>query len=288
MTPHALIRTAGPLSTIQDLGRAGHMGTGIPVSGAMDRRSHGLANRLVGNAEHRATIEVTLGGLEVEFDADVRIAVTGAEIDVFLGSRREGTNAALSVAAGTPVRLGAPRAGLRSYVAVAGGFDAPALFGSRSTDVLSGLGPEKLADGAKIALGVPDPGEAPNEWVDQAAVAPILPNIEVRILPGPRLEWFTEGALTALRSSAYTVGARSNRIGVRLEGAELERSITGELTSEGIICGAIQVPANGQPLVFMADHPTTGGYPVIAVVHPGDLHLLAQATPGSTVRFRLD
>lgn len=288
MTPHVLIRKAGPLSTVQDLGRAGHMGTGIPVSGAMDRRSHGLANRLVGNGEHRATIEATLGGLEVEFDADVRIAVTGAELDVFVGERLEGINAALTVVAGAPVRLGAPRAGLRSYLAVAGGINAPALFGSRSTDVLSGLGPDVLADDDSFPLGVQDLAEAPDAWVDQAAVAPMLPNIEVRISPGPRLDWFTPGALAALRSSAYTVGARSNRIGVRLEGADLERSVTGELTSEGIICGAIQVPASGQPLVFMADHPTTGGYPVIAVVHPDDLHLLAQATPGSTVRFRLD
>lgn len=288
MTSHALIRKAGPLSTLQDLGRAGHMGTGIPVSGAMDRRSHGLANRLVGNGEHRATIEATLGGLEVEFDEDVRVAVTGAELDVFVGERMGGINAALHVPAGTPVRLGTPRAGLRSYMAVAGGFDAPSLFGSRSTDVLSGLGPDPLADGDSIPVGVPDPAEAPTAWIDHAAVAPIAKVVEARILPGPRLDWFTDDALKLLRTSAYSVGARSNRIGVRLEGPELERSISGELTSEGIICGAIQVPASGQPLVFMADHPTTGGYPVIAVVHPDDLPLLAQAAPGTQVRFRLD
>ncbi|ANI91716.1 biotin-dependent carboxyltransferase family protein [Dietzia timorensis] len=288
MTSHALIRKAGPLSTLQDLGRAGHMGTGIPVSGAMDRRSHGLANRLVGNGEHRATIEATLGGLEVEFDEDVRLAVTGAELDVFVGERLEGINAALRVPAGTPVRLGMPRAGLRSYLAVAGGFDAPALFASRSTDVLSGLGPDPLADGTSIPVGVPDPAESPTAWIDHAAVAPIAKVVEARILPGPRLDWFTDDALKLLRTSAYSVGARSNRIGVRLEGPELERSITDELTSEGIICGAIQVPASGQPLVFMADHPTTGGYPVIAVVHPDDLPLLAQAAPGTQVRFRLD
>lgn len=288
MTSHALIRKAGPLSTLQDLGRAGHMGTGIPVSGAMDRRSHGLANRLVGNGEHRATIEATLGGLEVEFDEDVRLAVTGAELDVFVGERLEGINAALRVPAGTPVRLGMPRAGLRSYVAVAGGFDSPSLFGSRSTDVLSGLGPDPLADDTSIPVGVPDPAEAPTAWIDHAAVAPIAKVVEARILPGPRLDWFTDDALKLLRTSAYSVGARSNRIGVRLEGPELERSITEELTSEGIICGAIQVPASGQPLVFMADHPTTGGYPVIAVVHPDDLPLLAQAAPGTQVRFRLE
>lgn len=288
MTSHALIRTAGPLSTLQDLGRAGHMGTGIPVSGAMDRRSHGLANRLVGNGEHRATIEATLGGLEVEFDTDVCLAVTGAELDVFVGERLEGINAALHVPAGTPVRLGMPRAGLRSYLAVAGGFDGLALFGSRSTDVLSGLGPDPLSDGDSLPVGVPDPAEAPAEWIDHAAVAPIAQVVEARILPGPRLDWFTDDALAALRSQAYTVGARSNRIGVRLEGPELERSMAGELTSEGIICGAIQVPASGQPLVFMADHPTTGGYPVIAVVHPDDLPLLAQAAPGTQVRFRLE
>ena len=288
MTAHTLIRAAGPLSTLQDLGRAGHMGTGIPVSGAMDRRSHGLANRLVGNGEYRATIEATLGGLEVEFDEDAYIAVTGAELDVFVGTRLEGINAALHVPAGTPVRLGMPRAGLRSYLAVAGGFDAPSLFGSRSTDVLSGLGPAPLAEGDRIPVGVPDPAEATAAWVDHAAVAPIAQAVEARILPGPRLDWFTDDALTLLRTSAYFVGARSNRIGVRLDGPELERSITGELSSEGIICGAVQVPASGKPLVFMSDHPTTGGYPVIAVVHPDDLPLLAQAAPGTEVRFRLE
>lgn len=287
----ATVHRAGPLATVQDLGRPGHMGTGIPVSGAMDRRSHGLANRLVANAESRATIEATMGGLDVSFDRDVRIAVTGAELEVTVGERREGTNCVLSVPAGEHVRLGAPRVGLRSYLAVAGGFDAAPLFDSRSTDLLSGLGPEPLADGNTLPLGIPDPAEAPTDpgaWVEQAAVPPLSTSVEVRLLPGPRLDWFAPGALDVLRGSTYTVGARSNRIGVRLEGPELVRERTEELTSEGIVTGAVQVPANGQPLVFMADHPTTGGYPVIAVVHPEDLHLLAQLGPGATVRFRLD
>ncbi|WP_333619373.1 biotin-dependent carboxyltransferase family protein [Dietzia sp.] len=287
----ATIHRTGPLATVQDLGRPGHMGTGIPVSGAVDRRSHGLAQRLVGNAESRAGIEATMGGLELSFSADVTVAVTGAELEVFVGSRREATNAVLRVPAGTRVRLGAPRAGLRSYIAVAGGFEVPALFGSRSTDLLSGLGPDPLAEGDELPVGVPDTAEAPaapEARVEQAAVAPLSTSVEVRLLPGPRIDWFTRAALDTLRSESYTVGARSNRIGVRLEGAALERERSGELTSEGIVRGAVQVPAGGEPLVFMADHPTTGGYPVIAVVHPEDQHLLAQLGPGGRVRFRMD
>lgn len=276
------ILAPGPLATVQDLGRFGHAELGVGRSGAADLASHRLANRLVGNAERAATVEVTLGGLRLRSPVDLLVAVTGAPAPVFLGSVEYGGNAPLHVPAGAELLLGMPPTCLRSYVAVRGGFSCEPVLGSRSTDLLSGLGPPPLRPGDTLGVGA---DAETDPVVDVAPVAghPALPLLRIR--PGPRREWFTPEAWTTLLASAYTVSPRGNRIGVRLDGIALDRAVTQELPSEPIVSGAVQVPANGQPLVFLADHPVTGGYPVIGVVRRADLGMAAQLRPGQRVRF---
>ncbi len=183
----------------------------------------------------------------------------------------------VAVPAGAQLRIGPARYGVRGYLAVDGGIAVPPVLGSRSTDTLSGLGPAPLADGDLLPLGPPTTPST----VDFLPWSAPPSTVELRVRPGPRADWFAD----ALPGRAYTVSPVSNRIAVRLTGPPLTRIRQDELPSEGLVLGAVQVPADGQPLVFLADHPTTGGYPVIAVVHPTDLFLLAQAAPGATVRF---
>lgn len=187
------------------------------------------------------------------------------------------------------LRMGAPAGGLRVYVAVRGGIDVPAVIGSRATDTLAGLGPAALSDGDRLAVGR-DPGTAV-DWPLEVAGAPVAEKtspsgpLEIRVVLGPRADWFTPEALSSFQQQEWTVSAASDRVGARLEGQELARSIERELPSEGTVPGSIQVPASGLPVVFMRDHPVTGGYPVIACVLEADLDLMAQAAPGRTVRF---
>lgn len=272
----------GPLATVQDLGRPGYADLGVGRSGAADLTSHRLANRLVGNAEYAATVEATLGGLRLRAHVELLVAVTGAPAAVFVGSAEGGRNAPLQLPAGAELRLGAPSTGLRSYLAVRGGVAATPVLGSRSTDLLSGLGPAPLRAGDRLAVG--NDAEA-DPVVDVAPVAgfPTVPVLRIR--PGPRRDWFTNAAWERLLTAAYTVSPDSNRIGVRLTGPLLDRAVHEELAPEPIVLGAIQVPAAGQPLVFLADHPVTGGYPVIGVVHRADVAVSAQLRPGQRVRF---
>jgi biotin-dependent carboxylase-like uncharacterized protein len=172
-------------------------------------------------------------------------------------------------------------------VAVAGGITVGAVLGSRSTDTLSGLGPPPMKAGFVLPIGTPDRALVPAQPPDPAATAGTSNEITVRVRMGPRHDWFSVPARDALLGEAYVLTAKSNRVGARLSGPALTRSTPGELPSEGIVLGAVQVPADGQPLVFLADHPTTGGYPVIAVVERADLPLLAQARPGTVIRFVL-
>jgi biotin-dependent carboxylase-like uncharacterized protein len=272
----------GPLATVQDLGRPGYAEVGVGRSGAADLLSHRLGNRLVGNAEHAATVEVTFGGLRIRVRADLLIAVTGAPAPVFVQSVQYGGNAPLRVPAGVELRLGTPQAGLRSYLAVRGGIACEPVLGSRSTDLLSGLGPAPLRAGDTLAVGE-DSDAAP--IVDVAPVPGYQDEPVLRIRPGPRRDWFTPEAWAMLLDSPYTVTPDGNRIGVRLSGPPLGRAVQAELPSEPLVLGAIQVPANGQPLVFLADHPVTGGYPVIGVVCRADVGRAAQLRPGQRVRF---
>lgn len=275
----------GPLATVQDEGRPGLGGLGVGVSGAADRRSMRLANRLVGNDPGAAVVEVTFGGLALRAHADVLVALTGAEAPVTVDGTGVGCWGPVRLPAGSELRLGTPATGLRTYLAVRGGIAVEPVLGSRATDVMSGIGPAVLEPGTVLPVG-----PAPRDWptVDVAPVRPIpAGDLEVRVVPGPRDDWFVEGALEALCSAPYDVTAESNRVGMRLQGPVLERSRQEELPSEGMVRGALQVPPTGLPTLFLSDHPVTGGYPVIGVVPDADLDLAAQARPGQRLRFRL-
>jgi biotin-dependent carboxylase-like uncharacterized protein len=278
------VLATGPLTTIQDRGRDGYAGWGVGVSGAADRRALRLANRLVANPEHAAGLEVTLGGLVLRPDADVVLALTGAPCPATVGGRPVTTNEVLVVPAGEELRLGTARVGLRTYVAVRGGLEVTPVLGSRSTDVLAHLGPDVVTAGAMLPVG-PPPAEFPA--VDAAPVRdPETGDITLRVSLGPRDDWFTEAAQRTLLESPWTVTPESNRVGMRLDGTPLERAVDRELPSEGVVRGALQVPPSGLPTLFLADHPVTGGYPVIAVVLDGDVDDAAQARPGQRLRFR--
>ncbi|WP_169745230.1 biotin-dependent carboxyltransferase family protein [Streptomyces megasporus] len=276
---------AGALTTVQDLGRVGHAHLGVPRSGALDAPAHRLANRLVGNPEDAATLETTLTGCAVRAERPVVVAVTGAPCAVRIDGRPAPWGAAVRVPAGAVLDVGAARPGVRGYLAVAGGIAVEPVLGSRSTDLLSGLGPAPLAEGTRLPVGEPA-GPVPRT---DAAPAPGPPVGEL-VLPlvlGPRDDWFTPAALRTLARATYRVSSASNRIGLRTEGPALERAGAGELPSEGMVSGAVQVPPDGRPVVFLADHPTTGGYPVVGVVPEEALAAAAQAVPGLPVRFVL-
>jgi biotin-dependent carboxylase-like uncharacterized protein len=265
---------AGPLTTVQDLGRPGYAHLGVPPSGALDVPSLCRANRLVGNADDAAALEVTLGGLEIELGRPAHVAVMGAELPV----RGASYGDVKRVESGQRIRLGTARRGVRAYLAIDGGIDVAAVLGSRSTDVLSGLGPAVVADGDVLPLG---PHRRRNGASD-IDPTPLQDEVTVMLHPGPRADWLTDH--DRLYATTWTVSARSNRVGLRLDGPALPRR-DGELPSEGIVTGAVQLPPGGEPLIFLADHPTTGGYPVIGVVDEAALPLLAQARPGSRLRF---
>ena len=277
------VLAAGPLATIQDRGRPGWASIGVTRSGAADRPSADLANRLVGNDADAALVEATAGGLRLRAERTVLVAVTGAPAPLDVDGRPAPLDAPLTLRAGAVLTLGMPPVGLRSYVAVRGGVDAAPVLGSRSTDTLSGLGPAALAPGDRLQVG----GFACDEPVVDVApvrrplVAPVL-----RILPGPRRDWFDPAAWTALTSEDWLVTADSDRVGLRLSGPELVRQRDDELPSEGLVPGALQVPPDGAPVLFLADHPVTGGYPVLAVVATADLGAAAQLRPGDRLRLR--
>ncbi|MFF5480799.1 biotin-dependent carboxyltransferase family protein [Streptomyces sp. NPDC012935] len=283
MTDRALsVVRSGALTTVQDLGRPGHAHLGVPRSGALDGPAAALVNRLVGNAPEAAVLESTLNGCALRPRSEVTVAVGGAPCRVAVDGRPVAWGAAVRVPAGALLDVGAAVSGVRTYVAVSGGIAVEPVLGSRSTDLLSGLGPPPLTDGTVLPLGRPTQLHA---RVDVAPQPAPPAELVLRVTPGPRDDWFTPAAVRAFTSRPYRVSAASNRIGLRTEGPALERVLTRELPSEGVVLGAVQVPPDGRPVVFLADHPTTGGYPVIAVVRAADLPAAAQAVPGTPVRF---
>jgi len=296
----------GLLVTVQDLGRAGHAHLGVPRSGAADLPAHRLANALVGNDAGAATLEATATGCELRVTAPTVVAVTGARCDVWVGHVPAPFAAPVRLAAGQSLALGPAQRGLRSYVAVRGGVDAAAVLGSRATDTLSGLGPAPLRAGDVVALGsTAHADDAEFARLRRIAVDAHVSRegghgdgrggvrgdrdgdaaIVLDIAPGPRAEWFAPDALARLCAQTYIASSDSDRIGLRLMGTPIERARLGELPSEGMVLGAVQVPPSGQPVVFLADHPTTGGYPVVGVVDAAGVAAAAQTRPGDAVRF---
>ncbi|MEV7615876.1 biotin-dependent carboxyltransferase family protein [Streptomyces sp. NPDC089799] len=277
----------GALTTVQDLGRPGHAHLGVPRSGALDAPAHALANRLLGNEREAAALETTLDGVTLRaHGAPVMVAVTGAPCPVRVAGHPAPWGEPVRVPAGALLEVGAATHGVRSYVAVRGGLAVPRVLGSRATDLLSGLGPAVLSTGTVLPVGC---AAGPLTAATDVLPLPAPPDeLVLPVRPGPRDDWFTQESVTALTRATYRVSSAANRIGLRVEsGPPLVRSRPGELASEGMVLGAVQVPPNGLPVVFLADHPVTGGYPVLGVVPTSALPSVAQARPGAAVRFRV-
>ena len=257
MTASIVVGSWGVGGRVVDLGRPGRARFGASRGGAVDVAALRLGNRLVGNPESTAGLE-TSGGLSIRCEVDAMVAVTGAVAEIATNGVPVGWGSPVVLRAGTTLRVTRLVAGARAYLAVRGGLE---LIGDR------------------LHVG-PDPRTP-------AASGPAVPSTfptTARVWPGPRLDWFDTDTWESLCASRFTVSATS-RVGTRLDGPRLLRSVHGELPSEGLIEGAVQVPPDGLPIVMLADHPTTGGYPVVAVVDPADIVTLAQAAVGGTVRF---
>ncbi len=279
------ILDSGPQSLIQDAGRLGWASIGVGRAGAADMSAYELGARLVAHESGLAALEITFGGLVARVHGSMTVALTGADAQASVDGRAVAHAALLDLRDGQELRLGMPTAGLRTYLTVRGGWDVPPVLGSRSTDTLSGLGPYPVTAGTVLTVGDYQ-GSYPN--VDVAPV-PLPANglVALRVLPSPRTHWF-DGA-DRLGEQVWEVSDRSNRIGLRLTGEALTRASAYaevELPSEGMVRGAIQVPPDGQPVLFGNDHPVTGGYPVIAVVTSADIDLAAQLRPGQQVRLK--
>ncbi|MDP9695575.1 UNVERIFIED_ORG: KipI family sensor histidine kinase inhibitor [Arthrobacter globiformis] len=300
------VLSSGIHSLIEDLGRQGHSALGVSAAGALDRASLRRANRLVGNAPSAAAIETVSGGLRLQAVGDQVLAVAGApsaltvvtpsasRSDTETGAHDTAEERQRTVPVAAPFALldgeiltiGVPDAGFRSYVAVRGGVDAPPVLGSRSTDTMSGIGPKPLAANQLLPSG----DAAESGVVGSPEIQPDYPGEGVTVLDiilGPRADWFDQAAIDSLCAQDWTVKPESNRVGMRLQGTPVERSRTGELPSEGTVAGAIQMPPEGLPVLFLADHPITGGYPVIGVVVDDQLDLAAQVPIGGRIRFRI-
>lgn len=291
------ILNPGPLALLQDLGRPGLAALGVGLSGALDRGALRLGNRLLGNIEGEAGVEVLLGGFEARFERDVWFAVTGATGLLLLDDRPVDAHQAVRATAGQVLRIGIAATGMRWYLTVRGGIAVPPVLGSRSRDTLAGLGPAPLAAGDVLPLGTASGTDVP--LLDFVPVADPAPGpVEVRAHRGPRADWFTGAALEAFFSVEWRAGQDSDRIGMRLDPPAtarhaveataplLERAEERELPSEPMVAGAVQVSPDGRPTVLLADHPVTGGYPVIAVVADASLDAFAQLRPGQGVLFR--
>ena len=271
-------------ATVQDLGRAGRARLGVARAGALDRGVLRLANRLLGNAEDAATIEIALGGFAATALCDLWIVMTGAWAPLRIDGRPIDPYVPHCWRTGERLEVGWGGRGVRSCLGVRGGIEAPPAAGSRSTDTLAGLGPDRLAAGAEHADGAAAPQPIP-----PLEIAPWgwpADPIEVELAPGPRGDEFAPAAHRALVEEVWTVAAQADRVGMRLDGPTLPRLVSAEVPSEGMVPGAVQVPPHGRPVILLADGPVTGGYPVIAVVTDATLDRLAQAGPGARVRFR--
>jgi antagonist of KipI len=286
----------GLLTTLQDRGRHGHAALGVGAAGPMDEVAFRLANALVGNADAAAAIEISLLGPRLRFEAPTLIAFTGAEFDVRINQMSAPGWRPLHVAAGSVLEFGPARCGARAYLAVAGGFAAQSVLGSMATDVNARLGPlggrplqagDVIAFPVARATNVPEPRECPPTWsLDPRPWFDADPAHPIRLIRGPHCDTLDEASLAALFTQEFRIGIDSNRVGYRLDGTRLMLAAPLELVSEAVAFGSVQLPPGGQPIVLMAEHPTTGGYPRIGQVAAVDLPRLAQRQAGDRVRFR--
>ncbi len=298
------VERTGPLVLVQDGGRTGYADIGVSPSGAADRGAFALGARLLGQTSTAAGLECVLGGLAVRARGHLVVTVTGAACDIWVDGRAEAHSAVLHLHDGQLLEVGSPWAGLRCYLGVRGGLDVPAVLGSRSSDTLADLGPPPVRAGDVIPVGsvtgsvvgsaagsVVGSAVRRDVWEPVVDAAPLpARRDEVQVLTftdGPRARWCA--GLDQIGTALWRVDARSDRVAVRLDGSPLAWAadrVGRELASEGVVRGAVQLPPSGQPVVFLADHPVTGGYPVIAVLDPASADLAAQLRPGDRVRLR--
>ena len=275
----------GLLSLVEDGGRHSLANMGIPNAGAADPQSMRLANRLVGNADWAAAIEVTAVGPRLRFAGDGHLAVVASAedgVDVRIDDHPVGTDSVSPIRDGQILSIGRIMLGLRAYVAVSGGIETPLVMGSRSSDLLCGMGPGPLVAGDRLDLGIPTRphGLASHPIGPGPGVEPAV----IRVVGGPHR--LPPSALAGLTSTVWTVGESSNRIGLRLKGGRHSLAHdSGAIRSTAMVTGAIQIPPDGGPIVLMPDHATVGGYPVVACVITADLARLGQLRPGDPLRF---
>jgi antagonist of KipI len=278
----------GLLTTVQDLGRYGHQASGVPVAGPMDTFSHRLANQLAGNPVDAATLEITLIGPDMIVEADTTMAIAGAQFEVTCEDRPIALGASFAVARGQRLKFGRIVQGARAYLAIAGGIQTPSVLGSRATHLVSrmgGLNGRALQSGDRVPIG-----DNPQPRPQRKSAGLTLPSkgrALLRVMPGPQADWFQSDALRAIASVSFRISPQSNRMGYRLQGPPLVRAREGELISEPLGIGAIQVPAAGEPILLMADRQTAGGYPKIGYVIAADLPIAGQLAPGDFIEFHV-
>ena len=284
--PNMTVIASGPLSTVQDEGRFGHMSTGFSPNGAMDSYSMKLANILTGNAPGDGVIEMTLLGMSVKFDCTSVIALTGADMEPQINGNEIPMWTSVAVHEGDVLTLKAAKTGMRTYLAVAGGFDLPFIMGSMSTNLKCALGG---FEGRKLRAGdvIPLRHSVTPNLIGRRTFKPeqYPDDITVRVILGPQEDYFTEKGIQTFLTSEYTVSDQSDRMGVRLNGDKIENKNGVDIISDALATGAIQIPASGTPIIMMADRQTTGGYAKIANVISVDLKKIAQARPGSKIHF---
>ena len=291
--PRMEVLDTGLVTMFQDLGRPGRGNLGVTPSGAVDRAAAATANVAVGNPRG-ATVLENIGGLRLKALTDTVIAVTGAQARVRLGDMPVHLARPVLVTAGSVVSVEPATLGMRSYVAIRGGIVAEQELGSSSTDVLSGLGPDPLRIGDILGVLPRSAGMTDAQLANPLRVTEGPGGRTqgvLRCVLGPRDDWFDPASIAAFTEQEWEVTPQSNRVGLRLvpagDGGTLERARTGELPSEGMVAGSVQVPPSGEPVVFLRDHAVTGGYPVIATVLEEDIDIAAQLPPGATLRFEL-
>lgn len=282
----------GLFTTIQDLGRYGYQRFGVSVSGAMDPWALTVGNRLLGNPDQAAGLEITLQGPELLFEQALSIAITGADLSPTSNGLAVPMWTVVTMLAGSRLQFGMRRQGARAYLTVAGGINAPLMLGSRSTHVLSGLGGpagralkkwDRLDAGTASRAAAHDVGHTlPEPNRPRYSTSPT-----VRVMSGPQSDCFTDEALHLLAGRPYRVTSESDRMGYRLDGAELPHRASADIISEAVGIGSIQVPSNRQPILLMADCQPTGGYAKLATMISADRSLAAQLSPGDSLSFQI-
>jgi antagonist of KipI len=288
MTGALMVVKPGLLTSVQDLGRYGHQASGVPVAGPMDTFSHRLANQLAGNEPDAATLEITLLGPELIVDANTTMAISGAQFEVTCDDRAVPLNASFAVQRGQRIKFGRIEQGARAYLAVAGGIQTDPVLGSRATHLVSRMGGfngRALQPGDRVPISS-DLGARPQRK-SGGLTLPTNKRALLRVMAGPQADWFEADALKTIGGVSFRISPQSNRMGYRLQGPPLARAREGELISEPLGIGAIQVPTAGEPILLMADRQTAGGYPKIGYVISADLPLAGQLAPGDFIEFHL-